>query len=407
MSMGRRRQSKMSAAPGEDITGFRHRLHAHPELSESEHRTAETIVRRLERGRPDRIVAGLGRMKTGVCAVYDSGSPGPTVLLRSELDALPIQEANAVDHRSTTPGVAHKCGHDGHMATLVAVGDDLSRRPAGRGRVYLLFQPAEETGTGAVAVLEDPRFRELTAPDYVYAFHNVPKYPLGQVLVREGLFAQGSVGFIVGFRGRTSHSSYPEHGINPARAVTELVSAVDSFDGSLGDETTAPVLGTVSYAELGTADRGPNFGTTPGHATVMGVLRARNNADLDLLRKRLADLAANLAAASGLEHELSWHEAFAATESDAGCADVVRRAAASAGLSVRELDQPFRWSEDFGYFTAAYPGAFFGLGSGVDQPQLHDDGYDYPDELIDIGARLYRAIIDRHLAVEEFRPTQR
>ena len=386
----------MCASQAEDIAGFRRRLHARPELSEHERETASMIVERLGATGPTAIVDGLGSMRTGICAIYDSGVPGPTVLIRAELDALPIRESNRFPHRSETPGVSHKCGHDGHMATLVAVAEDLARNPIASGRVYLLFQPAEETGTGAAAVLADPRFQALDAPDYVYAFHNVPKYPLGQVLVRKGVFAMGSVGFIARFRGKTSHSSYPEHGINPSAAVTALVDAVNRFDETLEDRVSAPILGTTSYAELGSAEKGPNFGTTPGEGVVMGVVRAHLTDDLDTVRSELAALAERLAADSGLEHDLSWHEAFAATVSDDDCVATIDAAAAAAGLETRHLDAPFRWSEDFGYFTDAFRGAFFGLGSGTEQPQLHDDGYDYPDELIPMGMQVYRAIIDRH-----------
>lgn len=387
----------MCATRADDIAGFRRQLHARPELSEHEHETATAIVARLASTHPTAIVDRLGTMRTGLCAVYDSGEAGPVVLIRAELDALPIQESNTFGHRSTIAGVSHKCGHDGHMATLVAVAESLKAQPITRGKVYLLFQPAEETGTGAAAVLADPRFQALDAPDYVYAFHNVPKYPLGQVLLREGLFAQGSVGFIARYRGKTSHSSYPEHGINPSAAVTRLVDAVNRFGDTLSDSLSAPALGTVSYAQLGTAEKGPNFGTTPGEGVVMGVIRAHRTDDLERVRQELAARAAQLAADDGLEHELSWHEAFAATESNDACVATVAAAAAAKGVDVRWLDEPFRWSEDFGYFTSAFTGAFFGLGCGADQPQLHDDGYDYPDELIAIGASVYRAIIDQHL----------
>jgi amidohydrolase len=390
----------MCAANINEITAFRRELHSRPELSECETWTAKTIAVRLAKARPDKIVERLGTMQTGICAVFDSAQPGPTLLIRAELDALPIQESNTFDHRSTTSGVSHKCGHDGHMATLVAVADGLCDKPITAGRVYLLFQPAEETGTGAAAVIADKRFKALTPPDFVYAFHNVPKYPFGRVLVRDGTFAQASVGFIVKYRGKTSHSSYPEHGINPSRAVTELIMAVNSLDTRLADQVVAPVLGTISYAQLGDANLGLNFGTTPGEASVAGVIRAQRTDDLTQVRAHLTDLALRLAAESGLSHDLTWHEAFAATVSSEECVDTIERAAGDAALTVERLQSPFRWSEDFGYFTEAYNGAFFGLGSGVEQPQLHDDGYDYPDELIDIGAKLYRAIIDRHLAGE-------
>ena len=381
----------------DDVQAFRRRLHANPELSAQEQETARCIVDRLAGTDPSQIVDGLGSMRTGVCAVYDSGTEGPAVLIRAELDALPIEETNTFEHRSSVAGVSHMCGHDGHMATLIAVANGLHKRPIQRGRVYLMFQPAEETGMGASAMIADNRFGALGTPDFVYAFHNVPKYPLGMVLLRDGAFAQASVGFIAEFRGSTSHSSYPEHGINPSGAMTSLVDAVNNFGTELAEEVVEPVLGTISYAELGSAEKGTNFGTTPGRAVVMGVIRAHRSDDLERVRETLVRIAGHLTEASGLESSLSWHEAFAATVSDAGCVSVVESAAVRAGLDVMRLDEPFRWSEDFGHFTKAFTGAFFGLGSGTEQPQLHDDSYDYPDDLINVGARLYREIIDTHL----------
>ncbi|HSM68366.1 MAG TPA: amidohydrolase [Xanthomonadales bacterium] len=372
-------------------------LHAHPELSEREQQTAARIAERLNETAPARLLEGLGSMQSGLCAVYHGKEPGPAVLIRCELDALPIAESNRFEHRSKTPGVSHKCGHDGHMATLVRLAELLSAAPPPRGRVLLLFQPAEETGTGACAVLDDPRFQELGAPDFVYAFHNVPRFELGTVLIRRGVFAQASVGFAVRFEGSTSHSSYPEHGRSPARAVTKLVEAVSDVKSLLQGEPAAPVLGTVTFAQLGEAGEGSNFGVAPGTGLVMGVLRSQYTPDLDELRLGLEAQVKALAEASDLHHSLSWHEPFAATHSEDGCVERVAAAAFDLGLKVEEVAEPFRWSEDFGHFTDRYTGAFFGLGSGSAQPQLHDDAYDYPEELIETGARLYRAIIDQHL----------
>lgn len=380
------------------VIELRRWLHAHPELSEREQQTAARIAEHLAAARPTQLLAGLGGMQSGLCAVYQGKGDGPTVLVRCELDALPIHESNRFEHRSQSPGVSHKCGHDGHMATLVRLAELLAESPLPRGRVLLLFQPAEETGTGAKAVLEDARFQALGAPDAVYAFHNIPRHELGTVLVRRGVFAQASVGFEARFEGSTSHSSYPEHGRSPARAVTRLVDAVSDVESLLQSEPEAPVLGTVTFAQLGAAGEGSNFGVAPGAGVVMGVLRAQRTSDLENSRQGLESRVEALAEASNLSHSLGWHEPFAATHSDAECVDRVAGAARDLGLPVVEVPEPFRWSEDFGYFTERYKGAFFGLGSGSAQPQLHDDAYDYPDELIETGARLYRAIIDRELS---------
>lgn len=386
--------------PGPSATGladFRRQLHAHPELSEREVQTATRVAERLAGCGPSRLLTGLGQMQTGVCAAFDSGEAGPGVLLRCELDALPIQETNTFRHRSRVAGVAHACGHDGHMATLLGVAEDLAQKMICRGRVYLLFQPAEETGTGARAILDDPQFLQLAAPDYVYACHNVPKYPLGKVLLRRGIFSQASVGFFVEFTGTTSHASYPEHGINPSGAVTSMVMRVNQLDMFMKKRVSAPVLGTVTLARIGNNGNTMNFGVAPGEGSVTGVVRAQSDEDLAMVRDGIADLAHQLAQTHGLGHRISWHEAFAATLSDNECNAVIERAADFCGLQSEELAEPFRWSEDFGYFTGRFKGAFFGLGAGTGQPQLHDDSYDFPDELITVGVGLYRAIIDQHL----------
>ena len=383
-----------SAQTDADPVTLRRGLHAHAELAHAERDTAARIAAALRDCSPARLLERVGG--TGVVAVFEGGAPGSTILLRAELDALPIDESGDLPWRSRTAGVSHKCGHDGHMAALIALAHDLARTPPERGSVYLLFQPAEETGEGAAAVLADPQFAALPPPDAVYAWHNIPKWPLGRVLVKPGLFAQASTGFAVRFEGATSHASYPEHGRNPSRAVTALVNAVNALDCTF--EGARPVLGTVTYAQLGARTEGDNFGTAPGEALVTGVLRAQATADLDALCAHLGSLAERLAASDGLGCTLSWHERFAATTSSSDGAAIVARAAAGLGMDVETLAEPFRWSEDFGCFTDAYDGAFFGIGSGEQQPQLHDAANDFPDDHIAPAARLLRGIVDAHLA---------
>ena len=159
-----------------ELAAFRRALHARPEISGEEIETAATIAAALKELSPSKIITGLGGH--GVAAVFDSSVSGPTVLFRAELDALPIHEISDATWRSEIDGKGHLCGHDGHMTMLLALGRLLSRQPVAKGRVVLMFQPAEEDGSGARAVVADPQFAEI-APDWAFAIHNEPGKPFG------------------------------------------------------------------------------------------------------------------------------------------------------------------------------------------------------------------------------------
>ena len=161
-----------------ELTEFRQKLHRHPELSGEEVETARTIISALKLISPTKIVAKIGGH--GVAAIFDSGISGPTVLFRAELDALPIDERNNIDWSSLIAGKSHACGHDGHMTILLALGRMIARKPIAKGRVILMFQPSEETGNGAKAIVADPKYSEIQA-DWAFAIHVKPGSPFGYV----------------------------------------------------------------------------------------------------------------------------------------------------------------------------------------------------------------------------------
>lgn len=373
-----------------DLADLRRRLHTLAEPSGAEAATAALVADELRACRPAGLLTDLGGH--GLAAVFTApgGVAGPTVVLRAELDALPIPETIDLAHASLTAGCAHKCGHDGHMAILLGVARELAERPPRRGRVVLLFQPAEETGEGAARVAADPRFLALE-PDWLFALHNLPGYRHGRVLVRAGAFCAGSAGLTVRLQGATSHAAYPEQGRSPDRAMAELVTGLACLPIPF-ERRDQLCLVTVVHARLGA----PRFGTTPGEAEVLATLRAADNAVLDLLKDEAAALAETIAGAHGLGCALSWSEEFPVTWNDDAAAAHVEAAAAAAGLEVDAPDEsPFRWSEDFGNLAALGRGAMFGLGAGPRQPPLHAETYDFPDTLLDPGLRLLNALVRR------------
>jgi len=378
----------------QEIIALRHELHAHPELSGEEAETAERVRKYLERFEPNELHTGVGGH--GLLAVFDSGNPGPVVAFRCELDALPIQELNDFTHRSRRSGVSHKCGHDGHSATVAGLAGMIRKRGLPRGRVILLFQAAEESGAGARAMLEDGRLLALK-PDLLFAFHNLPRHAIHQVVVREDVFACASVGLVVRFHGSSTHSSYPEHGRSPAPAVAGLIDALTRLGGDDRDPANLCLV-TVTQAQLGDMTHKIDFGVAPATGCVIAVLRAVQQHQLESLKEAARATAETIAREHGLEIEISWHEEFAATRNGREAVATVRRAARRAGLEVKEVATPFRWSEDVGLFLQKIPGALFGLGSGESHPQLHNEHYDYPDDLIPTGLAIYWALLEEALA---------
>ena len=309
-------------------------------------------------------------------------------MLRAELDALPIDETLDLDHASFTPGVAHKCGHDGHMAMLLGVARRLADAPPRAGRCVLLFQPAEETGAGAAALLADPRFTTLR-PDWIFALHNLPGYPENAVLIKEGSFAAASAGLTVRLSGRTSHAAYPEQGCSPDRALAgltlDLINLPDPWrkSGRLA-------LVTVVHSRLGR----PAFGVTPGEAELLATLRADDDALLAELKEAAGAAAERQALDHGLTAALSFSEEFPATTNHPQATELARRAAGRSGLEILlPQESPFRWSEDFGRLAALGKGAMIGLGAGVDHPALHAERYDFNDNSLTCGVELLQNLV--------------
>lgn len=362
---------------------LRHSLHACPDLSGSEHATAARIRDFFAPLRPDAVFSGLGG--SGVAFVFDSGVAGDTLMLRCELDALPVQESADLPWHSTRMGVSHKCGHDGHMAILAMVGERLARQRPAKGRVVLLYQPAEETGVGAQQVTADPQFSRIR-PDLVFGLHNVPGFPAGQIIVREGTFSCASRGMRVRLTGKAAHAAQPETGSSPAAAVARILDASDNVAAALAADEL--VLATVVGVSMG----GPNFGMAPAAAEVCVTLRAETDATMRRLVQHFESLVRHEAGRCGLQFDIDYQDVFDATVNSPAAVDIVRQA--SVGMSLAEIAEPFRWSEDFGRFTQLGAGAFFGLGAGETVPALHNDDYDFPDALLQQGAHVFLKIID-------------
>lgn len=368
-----------------DLTALRHNLHRFPEVSGQEVQTAARVAGLLAHLHPDQIITGLGGH--GVAAVWAAATPGPTVMFRAELDALPIHETSAHGHVSQAPGTAHLCGHDGHTVILLALARLIYRAPPTRGRVVLMFQPAEETGAGARAVMADPAFAPLR-PDFAFALHNMPGLPFGHARLTESVFSCASRGLKITLTGRTAHASQPETGTSPALALAELIPALGAL-GPGGALTPDFRLVTVCHAQLGA----PAFGIAPGHAELWFTLRTLTDGPMAALETAAVDLMAAVAACHGLTHTVETHDVFAATVNTPAAAHHMGAALAALHIPTTAGNLPMRPSEDFGAFGGTGTDlCMILLGAGENLPALHNPDYDFPDALIPIGARLFHQI---------------
>lgn len=369
-----------------NLTDWRRFLHQRPELSGEEINTAAFVQTRLQGLAPEALISGLGGH--GVLAQFRGSAPQMQILLRCELDGLPITEINTFEHRSLTEGNGHLCGHDGHMAILMGVAETLSKQRIDGLDVVLLFQPAEETGAGAKAILGDSEFQNFH-PDFAVSLHNLPGLPLGQVQIRPGPFSCASRGLRITLQGKTAHASQPETGLSPATAMVEIMTGLQALNMAAPAGEVPQKMATVTHARLGD----PTFGVAPGTAEIQVTLRTVLDADMNSLLEDANRLIAVACERASLQHEQSHHDIFPASTNDPGVALAIQTAAIDGGLQCLPQPQPMRWSEDFGRFQSTCRSAMFLLGAGENCAALHNPDYDFPDELIEVGVSTFLGVL--------------
>ena len=367
---------------------LRHILHKFPEVSGEEKHTASEVKSVIANFNPDEIIEGLGG--TGIAFVFKGKRAGDRILLRCELDALKIEEINDdIDYASSKKNVSHKCGHDGHMTIMSGLASLLENK-IDKGEVVLLFQPAEEIGQGARWVLNDDKFKRIK-PDFVYGLHNLPGYPLNSVILRNNTFAAASKGMIIKLFGKTSHAGEPQNGRSPAVALAMMIQTLMRLPQK-EDRFNNFTLITIIHALLGEIA----FGVNPGYAELRATLRSYENDDMKLLTELATEITKKMAYMENLGVDIGWTEVFPATVNSSDSVELIKKIAEYENLKVVNMESPFKWSEDFGEYLKRYKGAFFGIGSGENHPQLHNPDYDFPDSIISTGVSLFYNILNNH-----------
>ncbi len=366
-----------------DYSEIRQQLHEHPQTAGNEQFAHDMIVRHLQGLHPDKVYTHVGGW--GVIAVWEAKDPRtdtlthsrvPTIAFRADTDALPL---------------GHRCGHDGHTTILLRLAELVDGNVSSYQHIniLLLWQPAEETGEGARAVLESGILQQYNIQAF-YALHNLPGYPLGTVVLCPRTFAAASTGVVYRLDGRETHASTPEMGINPGMAIAEIIQRFNG-GGEAGFRQCTLICVRVGQ---------PAFGTSAGHGEVMFTLRAFTNSEMEKLLSEANQVVDEVSTRYGLKVSRSLVEPFRATENHEECVNALMRQCVSAGATNTNaitqshtnaiiIEEPFRWSEDFAEYLQHFPGAMFGIGAGENHPELHHPDYDFPDDIIEPAARLF------------------
>ncbi len=368
----------------QEIINIRHTLHQNPELSNQEVETSKLVSNFIEKLNPDKV---LNIAKTGKLFVFDSKQKGKTTVFRADMDALPINEDNNnLEYTSLNKGVAHSCGHDGHMSIVMGLAKKIAENRPKTGKVVLLFQPAEESEQGARDVVNSTEFKALN-PDYIFGLHNIPKAPLHQVILKKGSFAAASKGMTIKLFGKSSHAAEPEKGISPASAISKIIAELHLLKDNKALFLDLALL-TIINIKLGKIA----FGTSPGYAEIRITLRSFENVDMELMTKKTEKIIRDIAKQEQLKLDIEYSEVFPATVNNKECFDLIQQSTQLNNCDLNKIKEPFKWSEDFGYYSEKYKCGFFGLGSGINQPALHNPDFDFPDEIIETGVNLFYQI---------------
>jgi amidohydrolase len=375
----------------------RHRLHRRPELSGAEFVTKEVLIAEL---RALGFEPRVSDDHAGVVALWPGTGNGPCLALRADMDALPLREESEVPWASEHEGVMHACGHDGHMAVLLGVARWLSGDGSGSGRKFpgpikLIFQPAEETGLGAPALI---RAGVLKNPDVkaIFALHGWPELPLGKLSIPDRAIMAAVDNFDITMKGVGGHGAMPHLARDPVVAAASLIAAAQTLVSRRAPPLDAAVL------TFGHVAAGKTYNVIPETCLLRGTLRTLSPALRKTLRADFEALVAHTASAHGIASGIEWVEACPATLNDPAMAALARDGVRTAlGEDCLRSVPPSMGGEDFSYFLEKIPGAYFWLGLGMERGGLHNPRFDFNDEAIATGIAAFAGIVERFFGVNE------
>lgn len=374
-----------------DMTAWRRHLHTIPELMFECHRTAAFVVERLREFGITEIHEGIAT--TGIVAIIEGQGDGPTIGLRADMDALPMQEETGLDYASKIDGMMHACGHDGHTTMLLGAARYLAETRNFKGRVALIFQPAEESGGGGEVMVIEGILERFDIKE-VYALHNAPGTPVGHFYTTPGPIMAAADDFDIHITGKGGHGAMPHETVDPVVAAVSIAQAIQTIV-SRNNYSQDNLVISVTQIHTGSADN-----IVPEKAYVNGTVRTFDRAVQGMVMARLEAIVAGAALSFGVEAELVYNVGYPATINDPErtifAADVAREIAGDNG--VIDDNGPEMGAEDFAYLLEKRPGSYLFVGNG-ETAGLHHPEYNFDDETAAAGASFFARLIERALPV--------
>ena len=374
----------------QQATAWRRSFHTHPEIGLQEYKTSQVIQNILKEMGLEVYSRFAG---TGLVAILKNGE-GPMIGLRADIDALPMQEHNHFSHCSQHEGAMHACGHDGHTAILLGAALHLSQTKSFKGSVCFIFQPAEENAGGARMMLEDGLLDQFPIEE-VYALHNWPGLPVGEVVVNDAAMMASQDNFYITLTGAGCHAAMPEKGADPVIAGAQLIIALQT----LVSRRLSPLEQTA--ISLTQVHAGEAINVIPEKLTLSGTLRCLKNSTRKLCWQLIEEYVQSVPATYGVKGAIEWKYGYPVTCNHADAATKLRQAASTvSGIQQVHHQVPASMAaEDFSYFLEARPGAYFWLGADGQQPSasLHNPHYDFNDDLLKLGIGIWVSLIEQLL----------
>jgi hippurate hydrolase len=373
-----------------EATEWRRHLHANPEILYDVENTAAFVEAKLRDFGVDEIVTGLGR--TGVVGIIKgAGGEGRTIGLRADMDALPLEEITGKPWASTIPGRMHACGHDGHTAMLLGAAKYLAETRNFSGRVAVVFQPAEEGGRGALAMVEDG-LMERFGIEEIYGMHNMPGSPVGSFAIRKGGIMAAPDKFSLKITGRGGHAAEPHNTADTIVIGAQIVNALQTIASRNANPLRSVVVSVTQF------HAGTTHNIIPEEAFISGTVRSLDEQVRDLAERRIGELAAGIAAANGASIDYEYERACPVTVNHPDETDHAARAAMDVvGRDKVDTEvDPTMAGEDFAFMLQARPGAYILIGNG-DSAGLHNPAYDFNDEAMAAGISYWVRLAEQRL----------